>query len=242
MILALFLVFTWQDSPETVWERANEAYREGRFQDALQGYESLLAQGIENGKLHFNLGNAYHKAGKLGKAVLHYYKAQKLMPGDPDVANNLAMVSQLRVDPPIDEEFEGVQALFQEWMHRLNYRWVFLTSLVLLCLAGLASLALIIRTQPSRWLAYVMVIGALMGLLTMGAAYLQHAELVRKDHAVVVAREVDVLSGPSTKETVSFTIHEGIRCLILDRTEGWYRIRLANGFNGWLPRSTVETI
>ena len=52
-------------------------------------FEKLAASGIHNGKLYYNLANAYLKQGKLGKAILWYERAQRLIPGDPDLAFNM---------------------------------------------------------------------------------------------------------------------------------------------------------
>lgn len=242
--MILLLIYCWMDSSsaQELWAEANQAYRDGRYERALNHYEELLLSGVDNGKLHYNLGNAYQRTGQLGRAILHYSRAQKLLPGDADVRANLAIAHQLRVDPQIDEENEEFTQSLQTLSWRIGYRSIFFLALFFLCIGGLASLLLVVRPPNGKWLGYLLVVGGVLGLLFMGAAFLQYHQMTRKDFAVVVTREVDVLSGPSTKESVSFTLHEGIRCKILDRSEGWYRIRLANGFNGWLPRQAVEII
>ena len=58
------------------WQDGNDAYREGRYPDAITHYHALLDSGTETGALHFNLGNAYLRDGSLGRALLHYYRAE----------------------------------------------------------------------------------------------------------------------------------------------------------------------
>lgn len=239
----MLCLFILSPAPQAdIWSQANQAYQEERFQEAVDLYESILAEGVQNGNLHFNLGNAYFKNQQLGKAVLHYYRARKFNPGDEDIANNLALAAEARVDPIIDEEDEAFTRGFDAVVHTLNYSLVFYLALSLLCLGGLASLGMILRPQTRKWIGYVMVTGSVLGLLLMGAAFIQYNQITRTDMAVVIAGKVDVLSGPSSKEPVSFTIHEGISCRVLDETEGWCRIRLANGFNGWMRRTDLEII
>ena len=69
---------------EKVWERANTLYqwRLCRGGGILRGY---CRQRVYSGRLFYNLGNAYFKAGELGRTVLNYNRAQKLMPYDKDV-------------------------------------------------------------------------------------------------------------------------------------------------------------
>ena len=231
-----------QAEPEALWQEANQHYKDGSFQLALDIYLILLRDGVENGKLHYNLGNAYFKTEHLGKAILHYNKAAKYLPGDSDVAANLALAEDHRAGPKIEDEHEAFAQTLDRIAHQISYRLVFLAALVFLLIGGLASLLLILRPMSGKWLGYVMVIGATFGLILMALAFVQHRQLSRDDMAVLTAVKVDVRSGPSNQESSSFVIHEGIRCRILDKTEGWFRIGLANGYNGWVPRGVVEII
>ena len=242
MTFVLCFGLLWGLDTGDLWSQANEAYREGRYGDALASYEALLDQGVQNGKLHFNLGNAYYRTGHLGKAILHYCRARKFLPGDPDVENNLAVADAQRLDPPIEDEDEAFFKSFDQWARQVSYSYVFYLALAFLAAGGIASLIMVMRPQTGKWVGYLLVLGGVVGLLLMGVAFVQYEQLTRKDLGVLIAREVAVLAGPSTQETVTFTIHEGIRCRILDSTEGWYRIGLANGYNGWVPRASLEII
>ncbi|CAM2009264.1 tetratricopeptide repeat protein [Acanthopleuribacter pedis] len=243
MTLALLMCLTWGwSTPQESWQQGNAAYQQEQWAAAIDHYEAILAEGQSNGKLHYNLGNAYFKDGRLGKAVLHYYRAQKFLPGDADVQNNLDIANQNREDPIIENEDEAFLSHINFVWHRIPYSVVFWSCLMALVIAGFASLLIIAKPDIGKWAGYLLVVSALLGLLLMGTAFLQHRQLVREDFAVILAEKVPVLAGPQARETVNFTIHEGIRCLILDETPGWYRIRLANGYNGWVPQSSLERI
>ena len=60
--------------------RANAAYKEGRYPEAIQGYRDLIASGHAGGHLYYNLGNAYFRSGALGPAILNYERARLLIP------------------------------------------------------------------------------------------------------------------------------------------------------------------
>lgn len=243
MMWLVFCLVAYSDTnTQQLWQDANQAYQDEHFSEAVNGYEKLLADGVRSGKLHFNLGNAYFRDGRLGKAILHYHRAQKYLPGDADIAANLALANQKRQDPPIDEEAEDISRSFNRLAHMLPYSITYWIALLGLLIGGLASLTLVIKPKAPKALGYIVVIGCVLGLVFSGAAWLQFRQLTRQDLAVVVVREVDVLSGPSNRETVSFTIHEGISCRIMDLSNGWCRIRLANGYNGWIPAADLELI
>lgn len=227
---------------ETLWQTANDAYEAGQYDQAAAAYERLLDMGVRNGWVHFNLGNAYFRLNQLGKAIVHYYRAQTYLPNDPDVRHNLNLANQKRVDPQIDEEKDSFFSTADLALKRMPYSLTFYAALIFLVLAGAASFALIIRREANRPLGYVLVVCGVFGILLTGLAKVQYGHLTRQDFAVVVADEVHVLSGPSPRETTSFTVHEGIRCQILAETEDWVRIRLANGYNGWMLKTKIERI
>ena len=246
MILVLLLLLQNPDGAkradfDNIWNDANERYQAGKFQEAASQYEILLEEDIHNGKLHFNIANAYFKQGILGRAILHYCKARKYLPGDKDVIENLKLADSQREDL-IEDEDTAFLVGYDSLLRRLDYQMVFFLAAGLICLAGILLLLRILRNEMGRWLNYAIVFAAVWGLLFGIAASLQYGQLTRQDMAVLVADIADVRAGPATTETVSFTIHEGVRCRILDSTDGWYRIALANGYNGWVPARSVAII
>ena len=58
----------WEES----FFKANQAYKDGQFDAAVEGYEALIGSGHAGGDLFFNLGNAYFRQDKLGWAILNY--------------------------------------------------------------------------------------------------------------------------------------------------------------------------
>jgi len=75
--------------PSHLFLQAGQAYKDGAFERAAAVYEKLLAQGIVNGSMFYNLGNAYLKAGKIGKALVNYRRAEMFMPRNEDLQVNI---------------------------------------------------------------------------------------------------------------------------------------------------------
>jgi len=59
------------------------------FLSAVQQFESVRSAGVESGPLEYNIGNCYMQAGETGKAILHYRRADRLMPNDAKLKSNL---------------------------------------------------------------------------------------------------------------------------------------------------------
>jgi len=58
-----------------LFEAGNNAYEQGRFDEAATAYEKILGYGVSDPRVLYNLANSYFKQGKLGAAILHYERA-----------------------------------------------------------------------------------------------------------------------------------------------------------------------
>jgi len=202
LVLILCLSISEAD-PEAIWTMANQAYAEGRYNEAIVGYEALIEEGVYNGKLHFNLGNAYAKQDRIGLAMLHYLKARKYLPGDPDIAANLELVEQRRPEM-IEGEDEAFMASYDALARRLSYPLVFYSAAFCLLLAGSATAWRLFRPEIGKWLTYVLVISLVWGLIASSVAVLQYQQRMRDDLGVLIAKTTDVRAGPAQTETISF--------------------------------------
>jgi hypothetical protein len=81
-----------------VFAHANRLYEEGGYEEAAAKYEEIVASDLQNGRVYYNLGNAYFKQEKLGLAILNYERAHRLMSRDEDIKANLAYARSQIVD------------------------------------------------------------------------------------------------------------------------------------------------
>ena len=135
---------------EKVWERANTLYINGDYVGAAAFYEAIVDKGYISGRLFYNLGNAYFKAGELGRAVLNYNRAQKLMPYDKDVTYNLAVANGY-----VKDKIDTVPEFFlsrwiKAWRSSLDSNTWAARSLVLLAVA-LAGVLVFPLEERSGW-------------------------------------------------------------------------------------------
>ena len=69
--------------------KANELFGQGDYDKAEKVYQKILASGFDSGNIYYNLGNTFFKQGRLGKAIVNYERAKRLLPYDSDVRANL---------------------------------------------------------------------------------------------------------------------------------------------------------
>ena len=70
--LLVFALSSAQSDVASYYNEGNKAYRDGKFDEALANYLKAVELGGCDSKLFFNIGNAYFRLGKMGKAILWY--------------------------------------------------------------------------------------------------------------------------------------------------------------------------
>ena len=231
------------DTPEETFERANRAYDEGRFAEAAELYRTVLRYQVEDPRVDYNLGNAEFRLGNLGRAILHYERARRLAPSDPDVRANLAFARSLRLDRVPEPERPALVAWLARILDRLGpdrLAWITLGLAWLAC--GLLAWGL---AAPGRWrarhgwgLAVVVTAIAVAGGAWYGTGHTQSGNPT----AVVVTQLADVFAGPGANNATLATVHEGLDVEVWAEREEWLQVRLPNGVSGWVAREAVELV
>ena len=107
----------WAGQGQDQFAFGNEAYAEGKYDEALSFYRGAIKQKGYSASLLYNMGNAYYHKKDVGQAILHYERALYLDPGNTDIQANLGLA---RKDfGLIAEPAPGWQRLF----HILNLNW-----------------------------------------------------------------------------------------------------------------------
>jgi tetratricopeptide (TPR) repeat protein len=227
------------EDPAEYFAFANRAYDEGRHGEARELYQRLLALGYGSAPVHYNLGNAHLRAGDQGRAIASYLRAHSLAPRDQDVSANLAFARGTTTD---DLEPPATPALLRTlffWHFGLSRAELVRAFVVvdLLFFAALAAWFFRRRSEGLRWIAG----GLLLLLVTLGAS--TALRLLRPQRvAVVVAPEVEAYTGTSADSSVRFRLHAGTEARAVDQREGWVRVRLPSGEQGWVAREQVEVV
>ncbi len=81
--------------PDYIFYKASRHYEAAQYNEAIAEYSLLLKQDLESGPLHYNLGNCYFKKGDLGRAILNYERAKRIIPSDGDLEANYKYATSL---------------------------------------------------------------------------------------------------------------------------------------------------
>ncbi|MFC1534232.1 tetratricopeptide repeat protein [Thermodesulfobacteriota bacterium] len=218
--------------------KANQAVKEGRYREAIDGYNQLILSGHNNGHLYYNLGNAYFRENELGKAILNYEKARSIIPRDADLEFNLRYALDQTQDAIPEDRSMIDQAFF--WLNDLTLGEIWWSFLVLNILFwAIIIVRLFIKPEWTYYFMIIFLIFWFFGGLSIGLKYYQ---VITDDRAVILKEEVEILAGPDPRDIVHFKLHEGAIVHHEREEDGWSLIWLPDKKRGWLKTEAMERI
>jgi tetratricopeptide (TPR) repeat protein len=247
MLLALPVSsFAGQESyVDSLWNNAGKAYTEGLWQDAVQGYEQISSMGLESAALYCNTGNAYYKSGNVPKAILNYERALKIDPSYEDARYNLEYLSE-QIQDKIDPVPAFILGVWMEKVCRLmdSDAWAVMFIVLFALTAAMLLLFLLAATVAGRKTGFSLgIITVVMAVFSLTFSLWQKNDYESTDAAVVMMPVAAVKSSPSAESSQNlFVLHEGTKVFIIDQVGTWFNIELADGRQGWIKASDIETI
>ena len=230
---------------DSLWNGANQAYTEGRWEDAVAGYDMISGMGLESAALYCNTGDAYFKSGNIPMAILNYERALKLDPSYGDAQYNLELLSGM-IQDRIDPVPEFILKVWASKVCRLmnSNSWA-VTFLVLLALT--MAMVLLFVLSPSvagrRTGFFTGIVLLLMAASSLSFSLWQKNDYVKMEGAIVMRPVSSVKSSPSSESSQDlFVLHEGTKVKVIDQVGSWNNIELADGRQGWIPSSDIEAI
>ncbi len=223
---------------------ANKSYIDGKFNDAINAYESIVKQGYKSDVLYYNLGNAYYKTKNISAAILNYERALLLNPNDENIGFNLDLVKTFTVDriEPLPEFF--LVSFFNKFRLLMSTNgWAytglffFVATLVLAYFFWFTYNPSIKRISFSAGLLTILIV-----LLSFAFSFQQRNAIVDHRYGILMPSVVAVKSSPSDSGKDLFVLHAGTKVKIIDSVGDWNEIRVADGNIGWILKETMERI
>lgn len=223
-----------------LFENAGKAFESAKTPDdfarAAAKYQELLdpPNRFVSGEVYYNLGNAWMRAKKPGRAIAAYRQAERYMPRDPYLEANLR--EALRAEPDAHRPIVETVVFWQNW---LSYPEKFYLATAAIAAALLLAAAKLF--VPSRLLKRTVWLLAACSLLAVfSAAYdVWRFDLVR--HGATV--EADVVARKGNAETyepaLTGNLPEGTEFRLLDRRANWLFIHLSGGQEGWIAEKSA---
>lgn len=206
-------------------------------------FERIAQDGeIHNGKLYYNTANAYFQSGDIGRAILNYRLAERLIPGDINLTQNLAHARQTRVDSFEDRQETKVLKTLLFWHYDLSpgIRLSILAIFSVLFWAGAAS-RLLRKNWAPRWL---LAAAAGIALLFLASISVESYSSGRETPGVILNEQVVARKGDADTYEPAFTepLHAGTEFVLVEDRGDWVQAELSDGRRCWLPARAVGLV
>lgn len=213
------------------------------YQKAALRFERIAQEGgIENGKLYYNIGNAYFRMKDIGRAILNYRRAELYTPNDTNLQQNLAYALQRRQDViEVEAQRKVMETLFF-WHYDISAStraWTFAVAFA--SAWGFAALLLFL---PRPWIKWCAGIAAVLAVMLLASLIVEAGTTGKVRNGVIIADSSIARKGDSESYEKSFQdpLHAGTEFELLEDRGNWLNIALADGRQCWLPSADVEMV
>ena len=244
ILFVLFLLFAMSGSAlasenARLFMDGTAAYKKRDWPAAIQAFEQLTEKGIENGKLFYNLGNAYLKNDDLGHALLWYERALKTIPDDPDLRFNHDYALTLTKDEPA-ETVSPLLRIFFFWKYQFSPETIRWAALAMNALLWISLTVLAIRKKPLLRPGIILI--AVPTLILIATAAWNTFEAARIHHAVILPEKVSVRSGFTDSATQLFVLHAGTKVRVERQSDDYLLIQYTKDKIGWVKKADAGVI
>lgn len=222
-------------------EQAQQAWDEGKYQDALTTYELMLTE-RETPDLLYNLGSCYYRLGEPARAALRYHQALRLDPKHAEASQNLAFIERTlgAIPEPTSETPLWATRLTRPMLGTL------LRAAVWLAVIGVLLRFAVQRHTLGRRASTTSLI--LAGILTFAVAIIwffhpgNRQEPFQPDAIIVSRGTTELRTEPSAGGSQILRANPSTTCKVLNERGGWSYVELPSQTRGWIESSTLEKI
>jgi len=216
-----------------------QSYHSGSFFQAVESFRQLTNAGIRNGKLFYNLANAYLKNNDLGHAILWYARAARLIPRDPDLKFNYNYALSLAEDQSEDKN-SGIFRILFFWNYMLGRTTIQWIAIVLNLFLWL--ILIMQRVRKNRNMNRIGLVLAPFVLIFSITVFYHFYEDTHSRQAVIFYEKVSVRSGFAGSSTELFVLHAGTRVAVEKTSRNFLKIRFSDDKIGWIKAEEAGMI
>ncbi len=221
----------------------NDQYRNGQYEEALDGYKLIIEKEPANQWAWYNAGNALFRLNRLGPAVFSYARAFKLDPRSQDIRANLDFAMRQTGQSLVPEGYPAALHFLYYIASEDELKALAILLFWFACLAG-AACFLLDGGRAGEYAGRVSLAAAGLLLFTLLWVAARQASPYTSAGVVTKAGGTRMLSGPGEKFKTYASAPEGRLVKILDTgDEAYYEIGLQKeGIKGWALKADIEKL
>ncbi|MBV8415519.1 MAG: tetratricopeptide repeat protein [Verrucomicrobia bacterium] len=235
LISSCFLLFGMSPSFATAtWEAANEAYQQGKYEEAKVDYIQLVEKREYSADLFYNLGNAWFKLGDPGRAILNYERALVLNPRLEEASSNLRTALKIvgNDDQPTFREQIGVYADYFPLAASIAF-WT----------AGCCFIPA--SRKHGRFATFwrtALIAAMLIFVGSVGLSFWVGSGSKDPNRALVVESATDLKYGPAVTARPVESLQIGQQVQLISERGAWTFCRASTDSLGWIPTRKAERV
>ena len=225
-----------QAAENPTFTKANQAFDQGHFQEAIDAYQELVRSGQWNAGLFYDLGNAWFRLGDFGHAILNFERALALEPRHPEAQANLRLARDearaLELEKNWTERYADFATINQYSVTAALAFWIALFAIAQLYFGRRRSaklvtliIAAVCFASAAVFVAYTVETGG------KGAAL-----------AVVTGKNVEARLATADNAKAVLSLPSGSQIKVLSERGDWIYAALPNGLRGWIPANSAELV
>lgn len=221
-----------QSNDQEIFLQANELYRNGEIEKALQLYHSVNKK---NASVLLNIGNCYYHTNKYIDALVYWKRAQKFM-------ESLTYTMADEYSKLIRHNKENTQNMswymhVKNWFAWIATRFSLLTWQLLFLLTWFALWIGYYCVRKFRWVFILLCCSVLICTATI--IYVWYQRLTFR-FAIALQNE-SVHIGPNTQFSTCGHLQEFDEVVIVKQNDSWYKIS-NNNVMGWVPADSLKVV
>ncbi|KDN55222.1 batE [Flavobacterium seoulense] len=226
------------------FEKGNDLYKNGKYEQAVDAYNSVLSEKKQSAELYFNLANAYYKLNKVAPAIYNYEKALVLKPNDADIANNLRFAQKRTVDEIKVVPTVGFAKLLRDFTGTYHYNtWAWISvSFSVLFLISFLGYYFSALSLNKRLFFFGMFVMFVLLVSSVSSAIFERSYFKNERPAIIFAEKTEVKSEPQNKGTNVIVLHEGTKVFVKEKVDNWKKVELTDGTEGWIDSEAIQEV
>ncbi|GAA5522499.1 hypothetical protein LQ318_12165 [Aliifodinibius salicampi] len=233
-------------SPQSVFDQANEHLSSGELQEALSLYQQLEYDQQWSGALFLNMGVTYQRMDSLGKAKYYYLKSTEFEETHDKANQALEYVNR---------QFSRQSATLPklpwdratEWLQeKIGAVTLVGVGILLLNIGVLFFIGHWFMGRLSQYLrqSSLIIIGLSIFIMTVGF-YTYYVDQ-RYSTAVMVTQQTAVVENPNSEASLVSQAYEGYTFTVdhrkSEQQSNWSYVRMSNGLYGWIPTEEIRVL
>lgn len=254
LIVCITAASLWANADSVKFQMADSAFNKDDYATAIKLYEEVITEEGVSSALYYNLGDAYYRVGKKGKALLNYERALRLSPNDNDVRANIEFVNGILQDK-VDESANYYSNAFSRFVNLASSNtWAIAALIAFLLLITGMSVYFFTSTVALRKLGFFTSLALIGVVILFGVCAFKAKSFAQSDSFAIVISPEAVLSTsprlPKNKREEATVVHEGYKLEITDSikidsdstSSMWLNVMTPDNIKAWINAKDVEII